>query len=738
MAFRPLAEAFRPTTGPRPQRPLSARGTCENTPPDDNAVTRRARPQRTMSQKTLTRPPSADRGAVLPTETPKKINEAAVDTEQEETLRANAAEAVGVAGASLSATSTVDLSVLDPVRDEPEAMRAVMRAAPANTKFDYKNNEARNKEWIKKLKGVVVQQMALRKVHGDAVRSVQEAINARLHTLTEELSSQRVTHNAILNQVAQQARETEANFERRLEEGARRLQEWSAAAQQRENGLREELLAEEEERKRTAASLEGAQQGLKEVREELAQCKASLAAQVEQTTKIAEEKRILQVEFDSYKEHHGTTSEQQMSAIAELKVMVGDLSKQVDSTRQQVIVKESNLDEERKRIEDLQRSLMEEERRRREMHNAMQELKGNIRVFCRVRPAADQDSEVALRVADAASSMNVAWNGENYEFGYDRVFGSAATQEVIFEEVEGLVQSALDGYKVCIFAYGQTGSGKTFTMQGTKAPNKWGVIPRALSQILKARDELQAKGWLWSIQASFMEVYNETIRDLLNEDSSDPTPTHTIVHDDVWGSQVTNMTSVSVDSLDQVRGIMAKAAKQRSVGTTDMNSVSSRSHAVFALYLKGTNEGLSTELSGALHLVDLAGSERLDKSCSTGSRLRETQNINRSLSSLADVFCAKVENRSHVPFRNSKLTHLMEPCLSGHGKTLMVVNVAPEQDHAHETLCSLRFASQVSQCNTGGKPVRAAKTISGAPQPQVAGPKSRPGTPGRAQPTGRR
>merc|ERR1719230_2215993 len=156
---------------------------------------------------------------------------------------------------------------------------------------------------------------------------------------------------------------------------------------------------------------------------------------------------------------------------------------------------------------------------------------------------------------------------------------------------------------------------------------------------------------------------------------------------------------------------MEKAAKARAVGATDMNAMSSRSHSVFALYLHGSNRELNSEVHGALHLVDLAGSERLSKSGATGDRLKETQNINRSLSSLADVFAAKAEGRSHVPFRNSKLTHLMEPCLSGQGKTLMAVNVGPETDNSHETLCSLRFASQVSQCTTGGKPKRSAKTL---------------------------
>jgi len=130
------------------------------------------------------------------------------------------------------------------------------------------------------------------------------------------------------------------------------------------------------------------------------------------------------------------------------------------------------------------------------------------------------------------------------------------------------------------------------------------------------------------------------------------------------------------------------------------------------MHLTGTNEKLGIELRGALHLVDLAGSERLDKSGATGERLKETQHINKSLASLAHVFAAKAEGCTHVPFRSSKLTHLMQPCLSGQGKTLMVVNVRSEEADSHETLCSLRFASQVAQCNTGGKPLRGVKQLS--------------------------
>jgi len=223
---------------------------------------------------------------------------------------------------------------------------------------------------------------------------------------------------------------------------------------------------------------------------------------------------------------------------------------------------------------------------------------------------------------------------------------------------------------------------------------------------------MRRKGWTWTLKACFMEVYNEVLRDLLREEGTTGTPQcHTIKHDADWGMMVTNLTCVDVTSMAHINDLMARAATLRAVGGTDMNAVSSRSHSIFALYLTGSNPELNSELHGALHLVDLAGSERLDRSGAVGDRLKETQNINRSLSSLADVFTAKAEGRAHVPFRNSKLTHLMEPCLSGHGKTMMIVNVGPEDNNSHETLCSLRFASQVSQCTTGGKPKRSAKTL---------------------------
>merc|ERR1712048_635676 len=366
----------------------------------------------------------------------------------------------------------------------------------------------------------------------------------------------------------------------------------------------------------------------------------------------------------------------------------------------------------------LEKQLRKMECARAEMHNTIQELKGNIRVFCRVRPAGP-DAAVAVQALEQASSVGVTHCGESHSFAFDKVFGPTTSQVDVFQEVEGLVQSALDGYKVCIFAYGQTGSGKTYTMQGSSASNSAGLVPRALAKIFESSERMRSAGWTWSLQVSILEVYNESLRDLLrgNADSAaGPAERHIIVQNATWGTLVTGLNCVKVESMEHINELLLRASKQRACGTTDMNVDSSRSHLVTALYLRGTHEDEATELCGALHLVDLAGSERLERSGSQGDRLRETQNINKSLSSLAHVISAKVEGRPHVPYRNSKLTHLMEPCLSGHGKTLMLVNVQAEQDSAHETLCSLRFARQVGQCNTGGKARRSVRSLVDAPQ----------------------
>jgi len=719
---------------PNMRRPLTPRVNDENLPPADAIVQKKSapKPRRPLSARVKDSAPIPDRGngkgppltvgrsRSVPNLDKAALDASAVSVQEESPPVIDVTAAVSAATARLAKGALEMQPVLDEILGDPEAVRPLLRAKLATTKFDYKNNAAKLTEHVKSLRSAIGKQMLQRKALAEAVAAIQEATTTRFQAKDAELEAQRAAQQADAEQWARRLQQVEAECRTKVSMAAEIQQEVCAAAEKREAQLMAALEAREQDIVQANATLDALRQEFAATREELSAARASLEAKAENVELLTQEKKVLEVEFHSYKEHHGTSNQQQMQAIAELKIMVGNLSEQVESTKMEVAVKETSVVQHQSDILSLKRQLMDEERKRRELHNAMQELKGNIRVFCRSRPA-PRDAEVAVQSLGSGSHLSLNYNGEAYEFEFDKVFGCNSSQEQVFEEVSGLVQSALDGYKVCIFAYGQTGSGKTFTMQGTKETHGWGLIPRSLSQILETANAMRSKGWAWSLQASFIEVYNESLRDLLQAGADGPELSHTIVHDEAWGSVVTNMTTVEVTSMDQVRALMTQAAKHRAVGVTDMNATSSRSHAMFALYLRGTNDELNSELNGALHLVDLAGSERLDKSFATGSRLKETQNINRSLSSLADVFLAKgEEGRAHVPFRNSKLTHLLEPCLSGQGKTLMMVNVGPEQHHAHESLCSLRFASQVSQCNTGGKAKRSAKTL--GPSGKTLGP----------------
>ncbi|KAL6202289.1 hypothetical protein ACLB2K_025997 [Fragaria x ananassa] len=398
---------------------------------------------------------------------------------------------------------------------------------------------------------------------------------------------------------------------------------------------------------------------------------------------------------------------------AEKKLQLSDLSTMERKTEYEG--QKNLISELRTRLADAEFKLIEGEMLRKKLHNENLELKGNIRVFCRVRPfLAEDDTEVKIiyypTSMDALGrGIELAQNGQKHSFKFDRVFIPDVSQEDVFEDISQLVQSALDGYKVCIFAYGQTGSGKTYTMMGKPGdPEQKGLIPRTLEQIFKTRQFAQQQGWKYEMQVSMLEIYNETIRDLLpsnrsslERENGSAGKQYTIKHDASGNTHVSDLTVVDVRSAKEVSFLLERAAHSRSVGKTQMNEQSSRSHFVFTLRIYGVNESTEQQVQGVLNLIDLAGSERLSKSGSTGDRLKETQAINKSLSSLSDVIFALARKEDHVPFRNSKLTYLLQPCLGGDSKTLMFVNIAPDPSSAGESLCSLRFAARVNACEIG-------------------------------------
>ena len=239
-------------------------------------------------------------------------------------------------------------------------------------------------------------------------------------------------------------------------------------------------------------------------------------------------------------------------------------------------------------------------------------------------------------------------------------------------------------------------------MQGSGFGQMRGIIPRAIEQVGDYKNELEKDGWHYEMQVSFLEIYNETIRDLLRDDDSEMLKHEVKIGTD-GRKYVSDLKLVPLDPKDSegVEAVMRQAAKHRSVGTTEMNAVSSRSHSVFTLHLSAFHSEQRQTLRGTLNLVDLAGSERLNRSGATGDRAKEAMAINKSLSSLTDVFVALGKKASHVPFRNSKLTYLLQPSLSGDGKTLMMVNLSPTDRSTQESLCSLRFATHVNKCELG-------------------------------------
>lgn len=333
------------------------------------------------------------------------------------------------------------------------------------------------------------------------------------------------------------------------------------------------------------------------------------------------------------------------------------------------------------------------------LHNDLQERKGNIRVFCRVRKddAAENASYIeylnynTIVLNGPVQKSNVGKTKEfqpREEYKFDRVFRPEDGQEEVFKEISQLVQSALDGYKVCIFAYGQTGSGKTYTMEGGEREETRGIIPRSIEQIFEFKSCLESSGWKFNIEAICYEIYMDQVRDLLS---------NTIIA----SNKVDKFTTIEIRSVEEWHEVLSTAKLKRSVAETVCNEKSSRSHCIFQIKINGRNDITKQERNGALNLIDLAGSERISKSKVEDERLKETISINKSLTALKSVITALVNTnvkQTHIPYRDSVLTTNLQNYLGGDSKTLMFVNISPLISNISESSSSLKFASDVNSC----------------------------------------
>ncbi|KAJ1263709.1 hypothetical protein BS78_09G207000 [Paspalum vaginatum] len=341
------------------------------------------------------------------------------------------------------------------------------------------------------------------------------------------------------------------------------------------------------------------------------------------------------------------------------------------------------------------------------LFNEVQELKGNIRVYCRVRPfLSGQDKK----------TTTIDYMGENGEllisnpfkqgkdghrmFKFNKVFNPNASQAEVFSDIQPLIRSVLDGFNVCIFAYGQTGSGKTYTMSGPSTSKQdWGVNYRALNDLFDI-SRMRRNAFSYEVGVQMVEIYNEQVRDLLSNDIAQRRL-------GVWSTSQPNGLVVPDASLHPVKStsdvldLMEIGQANRAVGSTALNERSSRSHSILTVHVRGLDLKNGSTSRGCLHLIDLAGSERVEKSEVTGDRLKEAQYINKSLSALGDVIFALAQKSAHVPYRNSKLTQVLQSSLGGQAKTLMFVQINPDVESYSETISTLKFAERVSGVELG-------------------------------------
>ncbi|KAL3993975.1 Kinesin motor domain family protein [Acanthocheilonema viteae] len=343
-------------------------------------------------------------------------------------------------------------------------------------------------------------------------------------------------------------------------------------------------------------------------------------------------------------------------------------------------------------IKSLIRRYQKEIDARKRLHNKLVEMNGNIRVFCRIRPALDKHSKLSLLIDSIDNGLITveSINGDRKKFNCDRAFTEKHTQSDIFEEICPIITSCMDGYNVCIFAYGHTGSGKTYTMEGL--PSDPGVYQRSLMHLFRiAKERLNDIDYIISI--SMLEIYNEKIRDLLSNDKNNlPIRIGNDGMLDIPGLRVLN-----VNTLEEVQEILEKGRMNRVSATTDLNDRSSRSHAVVCVRVRAMNRTTNAVSESRLNLVDLAGSERVSQSGATGQQLKEAQCINRSLSELSNVVSALRQRQQHIPFRNCQLTRLLENCLNGDSKTFVIVQLVPDASAIQETVSSLNFADKLSK-----------------------------------------
>ncbi|KAI9222830.1 P-loop containing nucleoside triphosphate hydrolase protein [Blastocladiella britannica] len=335
----------------------------------------------------------------------------------------------------------------------------------------------------------------------------------------------------------------------------------------------------------------------------------------------------------------------------------------------------------------------------------------SIKVCLRCRPFNDKEKAGGFsRIVTFGSSVSLTVANprdltDTKQFTFDAVFDEASQQRIVYDATaRSIVDSVLQGFNGTIFVYGQTGTGKTHSMQGVPTnPDLRGIIPNAFHQVFNHISSTPDRQFL--VRVSFLEIYNEEVRDLLVSPAQRPTGSLEVKEHPENGVYVKDLQALPVQSVADMDALMERGNKHRAVAATEMNATSSRSHSIFTITIESSarttdenGEEASHVVAGKLHLVDLAGSERQSKTGAAGDRLKEAAKINLSLSALGNCIAALVDGKAaHVPYRDSKLTRLLQDSLGGNAKTVMLATMSPASYNFDETLSTLRYANRAKR-----------------------------------------
>ena len=323
----------------------------------------------------------------------------------------------------------------------------------------------------------------------------------------------------------------------------------------------------------------------------------------------------------------------------------------------------------------------------------------NVNVICRFRPMNDLEKTSGNeQVCDFTSPTSLTFHSSReknvYRFNFDRIFPPSSTQKDIYDfGVKGIIDSVLDGYNGTVLAYGQTSSGKTYTMQGEMdEERRQGIIPRMINHVFK--HIYSNEGTDFMIKVSMIEIYQEKIRDLFDVSRVNLN----IREDSIKGIYVDGATERYVGAPNDVLNLLEIGSANRAQAATNMNEHSSRSHSIFILTINQTNKQEGFSKVGKLYLVDLAGSEKISKTGATGHTLEEAKIINKSLTTLGRVINNLTDGKStHIPYRESKLTRVLQESLGGNSKTCLIITCSPSIYNESESLSTLRFGERAKK-----------------------------------------